>query len=271
MRWIREHRLVAFLVVVIIAAVSFLVYSAVTEGGGNAAGAGGSAVGRITAPVVRAAESISGGTKGIFQYRSLKKENEALKKENAELQQQIIDQKLTKSQLEELKNLKASLKYKGKSDSTSIVSGDVTSMDGTNWMNVMTIDIGTENGIEKGDIVVSGNGLVGKIRSTGHGWSKVVSVIDTTSHISFKDDRDMKILGLIQGTRDGSLTGYTLDNRAKIRKGDKLITSGMGVYPEGILIGTVTKVKYDDNVQLRKINVAPAVDFKSIQKVAVLR
>ena len=77
MRWIREHKLASFLVLVIILSVSFLIYAMATDGAGGAAG--GTVTGRITAPFVRIAERISDGMTGIFEYRSLKKENEELK------------------------------------------------------------------------------------------------------------------------------------------------------------------------------------------------
>ena len=104
MRWIREHKLASFLVLVIILSVSFLIYAMATDGAGGAAG--GTVTGRITAPFVRIAERISDGMTGIFEYRSLKKENEELKKENQELSQQVADLKLSASELEELKELK---------------------------------------------------------------------------------------------------------------------------------------------------------------------
>ena len=81
----------------------------------------------------------------------------------------------------------------------------------------------------------------------------------------------MKILGIIEGSSNGTLTGYTIDSAATVAEGDTLITSGMGTYPAGITIGTITKVEYDSNEQLQKVTIKPSVDFTSLQKIAVLK
>lgn len=268
MRWIGEHKLITFLVLVIVFAVSFLIYAAVTSGGAGAAG--GTVIGRITQPVMQAAENVSEGVTGIFEYRSLKKENEKLKEENQKLQQQIADLTFSEEQLKQLEELSEVLQYKGKGKKQKLVSADVTAMDGTSWMNVFTINVGSEEGVQKGDVVVAAGGLVGRVRSCGRGWSKVASIIDTSSQISFSVSGNSNILGLITEPDNGELKGYTLDAASAIEDGDTIVTSGMGEYPQGIEIGKVTQVKYDSNAQLQRIVVRPSVDFRSLQKVSVL-
>ncbi|MBO4725281.1 MAG: rod shape-determining protein MreC, partial [Firmicutes bacterium] len=49
-----------------------------------------------------------------------------------------------------------------------------------------------------------------------------------------------------------------------------LITSGIGLYPQGIEIGTVKSVSFNKDTQLKTIEVEPAVDFNSLKKVMVL-
>lgn len=269
MRWIREHKLVTFLVLVIVLSVSFLIYAVATDGAGGAAG--GTITGRLSAPFVQLAGKISDGVTGIFEYRSLKEENEKLKKENQELSQQLADMKLSASELEELQNLKEVLNYKGKGKADTLVSADVTSMDGIGWMNLFSINVGSEEGIKAGSVVVAAGGLVGRVRTVGRGWSKIVSIVDTSSRISFCVSGNTGILGLIESVEDGELLGYTMDSTASIEDGDILMTSGMGEYPQGIEIGKVTKVSYDSNAQLQRVVVRPSVDFRSLQKVSVLK
>jgi len=62
-----------------------------------------------------------------------------------------------------------------------------------------------------------------------------------------------------------------MDNKATIVKGDVLVTSGIGIYPEGIRIGKVTSVDYNDDMQLKEITVKSTVKFTSLQKVAVFK
>ena len=56
----------------------------------------------------------------------------------------------------------------------------------------------------------------------------------------------------------------------EVSEGDVLVTSGMGRYPAGIVIGKISKAGYDSNKQLMVIYVRPAVDFTSLKKVSVI-
>ena len=62
-----------------------------------------------------------------------------------------------------------------------------------------------------------------------------------------------------------------MNEKAKIVKGDTLVTSGVGIYPEGIKIGKVKEVDYDENRQLKVITLTPTVTFDSLQKVAIFK
>ena len=80
----------------------------------------------------------------------------------------------------------------------------------------------------------------------------------------------MKLIGVVEGSSDGTLSGFMLDSNAKVEEGDRLVTSGMGLFPAGIEIGRITKVRYDSDEQLQKVDIKSSVDFKSLQKVAVI-
>ena len=85
---------------------------------------------------------------------------------------------LDRQELEQLENLSQVLNYEYTDKKFDMVTADITSLDGSNWTNVFTINRGTESGISAGDAVVNGMGLVGRVQETGKGWSKVVSLID---------------------------------------------------------------------------------------------
>lgn len=188
------------------------------------------------------------------------------------MKEQLTKTSLSAHELKELKELSKVLNFKGISSKDDIVTGDILAMNmnGGGWMNVFTINVGEENGIKAGDVVVCGDGLVGRIHSVGKGWAKVTSVIDEASKISFKIDGNLQLIGVVEGSPEGELSGFMLDSKAKVTEGDKIITSGMGVFPAGIEIGRITKVGYDSNEQLQKVKVKPSVEFKSLQKVSVI-
>ncbi len=271
MRWIREHKIVSFLLVVIVLALGFIVFAAVTGGDGGIVSSGaGTAAGKIMQPFSALGSKIHSGFASFGSAGSLKNENEKLRKENESLKRQVESLTMSQNEKSDLEALKKALKYKGSGDSKDLVSGDVIAMDGTNWMNMFTINLGRERGVKKGDLVVNGDGLVGTVKTVGAGWSKVATLMDQDLQLSFMVKSNHKILGLLNGSTSRTLKGYTLDHNATIVQGDTIVTSGMGSYPAGITIGKVTNVRYDSNQQLQKITVAPAVDFQSLQQVAVL-
>ena len=135
----------------------------------------------------------------FFPIKSRRKKTKQPRQENQELKEQIAGLSLSANELKELKRLSRVLNYKGIGGSNDIVSADVVSMDGTNWMNLFTINAGTEEGIREGGVVVSGEGLVGRVHSAGKGWAKVVSLIDESSRITFKVSDDLKLIGVVEG------------------------------------------------------------------------
>ena len=271
MKWIQEHKLISFLLAIILVCVVILLSSVASSGQGNPVSrALNSVYTAIERPISGIAGTISKNVSGIFSYQKLQEENEALKKENEELQKQVTSLALSANELKELTRLSKVLNYKGIKTADDLVSADVTSMDGTNWMNIFTINAGKDDGIETGDVVVCGEGLVGRVNAVGNSWAKVTSIIDESSKVSFKLSGNLQVIGIVEASKDGVLTGYMLDSEAKISEGDEIITSGMGVYPAGIHIGKITKVKYDSDEQLLKVDIKPAVEFESLQKVSVI-
>ena len=69
---------------------------------------------------------------------------------------------------------------------------------------------------------------------------------------------------------DKLLRGYMFDSKSKIKTGDLIVTSGVGLYPENIPIGKITSVNYDKNKSMKIIKVRPNVDFKKLNDVSII-
>ena len=267
MNWIREHKFISFLVLVIILAAGFLIFAVFTGGGSIGAGAlGGTVFGKITEPVARLGQNIS----GVFSAGSLREKNEELSRRNRELQEENRKLRLREDDTQDLEALKKALRYKGGSDTEQLISGDVTAMNDSRWIRTFTINLGKEDGVKTGSVVVNGDGLVGTVKSAGRGWAKVSTILDSSRGISFCLEDSRKTMGILHVSTDGELEGYMLDESAKVRAGDTLVTSGMGVYPERITVGKVKKVTNDEEEKLKRITVETAVQFDGLRKVAVL-
>lgn len=272
MRWIREHKLISAILTILLILVIVFIVSLLGGGKGNAVtGAVNKGVSVVSGGLSSVTEAIKDNVKGIFSYKALQEQINELETENEELRKELAEIGLDRADLEQLERLSQALDFEYTKNKFDLVAADITSMDGSNWTNVFTIDRGTESGIENGDAVVNGMGLVGRVQETGDGWSKVVALIDEDSNVSFRLVRDRKQLGIVSGSSNGGISGYMMDADSTVSQGDMIITSGMGIYPEGITIGNVKNVVYNSNTLLKEITVEPAVNFKGLEKVAVIK
>ncbi|MBE6030055.1 MAG: rod shape-determining protein MreC [Clostridiales bacterium] len=268
-KWMREHRIFTaitsvILILCVIIAISYY----------NGTGFIGSILNRgsaeVSEPVTGVVNNVRDDAKGLFGFRKISKENEALKEEIEKLEKELIAAKLEEAELEELRELTSVLNYVGNEESPEIVSANITGVDNSGFYNIFTINAGEESGIYEDCIVLSGNGLIGRVAESGNGYAKVVSIIDENLDISFQVLRDASILGVVSGDGKGGLDGYTLKADAGIVEGDTLITTGIGLYPEGIVIGKVTKVEYNSDIQLMTLRAETSADFNALRKVVVL-
>ena len=272
MRWIREHKLISVLIGVLLTLVILFAVSVFAENDNNpVSGTVNKGMSAVSGVLSNAADTVRDNIAGLFSYKSLQAQIEQLESENEQLRKQLAETKLEREDLEQLQELSGLLNYEYLPKNFDIVSADITSLDGANWTNIFTINKGTEEGIEAGDAVVNNMGLVGRIQAAGEGWSKVVSIIDEETQVSFKLERDRKQLGIASGNSVGNVSGYMMSAESTVAQGDVIITSGLGTYPEGLLIGNVKSVVYNSNTLLKEITVEPAVNFKGLEKVAVIK
>jgi rod shape-determining protein MreC len=212
----------------------------------------------------------------VQEIVKMKEENILLTKTVQELQERvrILENIVNKSEaLEAEYEIKTNLDY-------DYVIGQVIALDNSNWFSRFTIDRGELDGLNKNDIVIHAVetddgmvqiGLVGIVTETGSNWSKVVTLLDGTCKISFRDINNEES-GIVQGSADGNITGYFFDSKVVASEGDSLVTSGIGeIYLPDIHIGKVKEVIQTTDASTQKIIVEPAVNFTKLYKVFVLK
>lgn len=225
----------------------------------------------VQAPFTKAGDGIAGGVKGIFGFRKVMIQNEEMKKEIADLNKEIIGNKLASNELEELRNLSNALNYLQSVPEYDYVTGDVIAQDGSNWLSTFTVNVGEKQGVAKDDVVINGDGLVGRVSSVGGSWAKVVTIIDDSGAVSFRISRSIEFTGMLRSNGEGGMEGYLIDPEADIVAGDVLITSGLGLYPQGITIGKVEDLVSDNDRLLKTIKIKPSANFSSISKVTIIK
>lgn len=201
-----------------------------------------------------------------------------LETENANLRKELSQNIFSKRDLEELNDLKKILKYKEEGVFENYISADIIAKSSNTFYNSFIISAGSKDGVNKGDLVLSGNGIVGIVEKTELYYSRVLSILDSNVAISFKAVRDESINGIVSqnissekfnNIKDGIVRGYVFDN-ASVLVGDMVVTSGIGEYPAGIEIGQVNDVFEDKENLLKYITIKPYTNFNDISKVMVI-
>ncbi len=156
------------------------------------------------------------------------------------------------------------------------INANVINRNVGNWYNVLTIDKGSKSGIKNGMAVVIKQGLIGKIISVSNFTSsvKLLSTDELSNKISVKikiDNHD--VYGLLTNY-DKSKNVYLIEgisNSDEIKKDSEVVTTGLSeIFPSGILVGKVKKVRVDNYELAKVVEVTPSVDFDDISIVTVL-
>jgi len=231
-------------------------------------------IGNVITPIQRAVmtpiHGIQDRVYDIANFAQLNQQNQELEQSLIEKEQELIEARLSESELEELRGLQESLNFVSAADHGEPVSARIISKSHADWFNVFTINAGENHGIVQDGVVLSEKGLVGRVIEVGDNWARVMSISDSNSSVSFKVLRDANVEGIVQGSVTDSLEGYLFDPRMEIEIGDQLVTSGQGIFPEGVLIGEVTEIGKSSEQLLDAVKVEPAVDFQKINRVLVL-
>lgn len=255
-----------FLVLVMISVLSFVI--------GDRISPQSDIIGTIVAPFRAAFTQISEGLNGIGKAYS---QGEAALLENAELKNQID---ALNSQLTEFEELKAQnefykdyLDIKDNNPDFKFCDANVIAIDSQDPFKSLVINKGSVDGVSRNDPVITAAGLVGYVSEVGITTSKVATILGPEITLGAIDNRTNDS-GVVSGTLSFAEKGYTriynLSRSCSVSLGDTIVTSGEGIFPKGILIGTVESVESDKYNTSIFAEVKPFVDFSNLKGVMVI-
>jgi len=132
------------------------------------------------------------------------------------------------------------------------------------------LDRGTDARVDRNMVVISPDGLVGRIVEAGrsHSWAK--RLIDPGSKVSAMLSRT-RSGGILRTSGRGRLVMEWVPPGADVALGDTVISSGYGlVIPKGIPIGRVRSIVERPTEFSLSLEVEPFVDFNLLEEVFVL-
>lgn len=198
--------------------------------------------------------------------------------ENRELKAQNDDLKARAARSAELESenarLRQLLNYKSNAPQFDLLPANVIGRNSSTWSNRIIINRGSDDGVRKNMTVVTPDGLVGSVHEAYGSYAEVELITDPRSAVGAIVQRaDSRLAGVVKGTADSSsaINMTNIPQNANIVEGDIIVTSGFGgMYPKGIVIGTVTSLKNDIGGLLQYAVLYPAVDFQKLEDVAVI-
>ncbi|GEO68646.1 rod shape-determining protein MreC [Levilactobacillus acidifarinae] len=235
---------------------------------------GNDIVGLTDRIVALPANGLSGSVSSISELLNTYQENQQLKKQVSELAQtKVRDQTLAK----ENKQLKQQVKLNDSLTDYSAISAAVITRTPSSWQNQVVINKGSSAGVVKNMPVMSGSGLVGRIAEVNKTNSKVELITDNNDSanrfaVQITTKSGKTVNGVLSGFNadSGQITMNNITTKAKISKGDKVVTSGLGgVTPKGLYVGQVAKASGDDYGLSTKLYITPATDLSDLNIVTV--
>lgn len=202
-----------------------------------------------------------------------------IKKENDELRTKVeqLDAKVSQMEKEEtqLKRLRKLLDLSEKYSEYPSVGANVIGRGPGNWFDTIVIDKGKKDGIEEGMNVLSGDGLVGIVVEVQDRSSQIMSIINDESNVSAMSLKTSDIC-MVNGNEETIEEGYIkiedIDRSAKVAEGDEIITSNISSkYLAGLTIGKIKDIKLSDSKLSKTAKLEPAVDFKHLQEVLIIK
>lgn len=217
----------------------------------------------VSLPIVRI-DQVGQTIESIGQLRD---ENTRLRADVDRLSQQAV---LVLELQRENAELRAELGFEQANPQFKWTSARLIGFDPSNLVQAIIIDQGSQGGIAEGMTVITPQGLVGQVIQTTPNASKVLLATDLSSSTDALIQAS-RAKGVVNGSRTGQLLMTYIPQGVKVQTGDRVVTSGIGgVFPPGLLVGTVTDVRQNDVDLFQSAQLEPAVDLGRLENVMVI-
>jgi rod shape-determining protein MreC len=224
----------------------------------------------VLRPLQMAAQGTANWVVGIqdnyLTMSGFKAENERLRRRIQELEverQRLLEADAVNRKLQQLLEFRSQLPSKA-------VTASIIANSASSWFQGCILDKGSADGVQKDMAVVTPLGVVGKVVSVTKRSAKVILLTDANSGIDVLVQRT-RSRGIVSGSLDNGTVLKYMKRSEDVQVGDRLITSGVdGVFPKGLLVGTVIKVNKQHLGLFQSVEVLPAVQSSRVEEVLVV-
>lgn len=207
----------------------------------------------------------------MFRYESLAAENEALKAQIADMEDEA---RQADSYQRENQRLRKLLDLTSTHEDYKLVDAYVIAWSSTDWSSTVTVNKGTDAGIQLDMCAITANGeVVGLVTEVGKNFAVVKTVLDSSLEISAtiasSGYRGMVKGGYTDGRKDLLYMDY-LPSSAIIRNNDQVVTSGSTVYPRNLIMGHIVDAGFDETGVAKYAILEPAADLGRLEQLFIL-
>ena len=229
----------------------------------------------VTTPVQRLASGVTGALGKGFGYftefDALKAENEELKKQIRDMEQTVRDAELA---IEENNQLRAAAGQPERTRELTTINAEVIARNPGDWATTLSLDKGLSHGVEVGDLVTTVDGMVGYVSEVYSNNCEVTTVVDVEMQCGALITRTRET-AIAEGNYDlmaeGNLRLSYLTEDSSVVIGDTVETSGRGgLFPKGVMIGTVESVLPEENGISYYAVIKPFVNVDTVSSVSIV-
>ena len=230
----------------------------------------------VLTPLQKVTSALSGGAASVWEkYTSIDDvmdRNEQLEAENAELRQQMVDYDRIKAENDAYKAL---ARIQDTNSEATYVSAFVIGRDPLDEFGGFTLDQGSTDGVAVNDAIISDRGyLLGVVVEVDATSCKVMTILHPSFNAAGVISRTREN-GIITGSADYAADGQcvltNLDRATEARKGDQVITTGLGgVFPANLLVGTVQEVVPEQSGKSSSAVILPGADPRTVKHVFII-
>lgn len=183
---------------------------------------------------------------------------------------QLREAAFAAQQAAKLSNLAKTLSYQ-------TVAATVIARDPSNILSTIVLGVGTDDGVRVGHIVLSEQGLVGRVSEVGTNYAKVLLITDPSSTLSALVEGS-RATGIVRGQYGDALIMDWILQTEPVKVGDVVVTAGLGLgeqirslYPKGLVVGKILQLQNAEAAAYQRAIVAPAVDLRRLENVLVVK
>lgn len=232
-------------------------------------------IGTVLSPVQKLtgaiAEKFSWFSSSFASAGAYKNENDSLKEKIAEYESQLADYDELKRKVSSYEKM---LDIKEQNPDFELENANIIGSDSADIFSSIIIDKGTSDGIAVNDPVIYGNYLVGVVKKVNESYSIVESVLNPKVNVSAIESKTREtgyVTSTVSQSESGKCILAGLDRTTSVSPGGIVLTSGIGgIYPKGLIIGTVSQVLQSEYDISCYAVITPGADIDSIEDVFVI-